>query len=207
MWVASRRKRWSCFVPVAFLLLASGMLAVSFGQLKRAPSLGVAVSCLLCAAISVFVLGQIRLARARGSRLSVVTLFGRRELDVVTTVVSVVTAVGSRGGVRHEVVATDASGGRTILAELWSQRGAERARASLAQTFEELGVNDAREQLRAGLAEALARDEDARAQAVAQVQQYYSSGRHRRSIYVIAAVLVLYVVGTAIYVFLSGGSL
>ncbi len=207
MWVTSSRKRWSCFVPVTFLLLSGGMLAASLGQMKRAPSVGVAVSCLLCAAISVFVLGQIRLARVHGSRVAVVTLFGRRDLDAATTVVSLVTVVGSRGGVRHEVVATDASHGRATLAELWSKRGAERARSSLARTFEDLGVNGAREQLRAELAEANARDENVRAQAMAQVQQYYSSARHRRSIYVVAGLLVLYVIGTALYVFVSGGSL
>lgn len=207
MLLASRSKRWSCFVPVALLALTSGMLAVSLVELSKSPSVGRVVGCAVTLALLLFVAADVRFARDTGSTLVVQTPFGRRELDVATAVVSVTMVQGGRGGLRHEVVATDAAGRSAALAELWSRRGAERACRRLGEALESPSPRRERERVRAEVLGVRAADEAQRAEAAAKVQRYYASGTHRRTLYVVAALLVLYVLGMAVYVYSTGGSL
>ncbi len=207
MLLRSQKARWSCFVPVSLLALTSALLFFSLERMKREPSFGVGVTCVLMAGLLLMVLADANVASERGPHVRVRTPFGVRELDAKTAVVSVKTSHGTRSGVRYEVIMADASGQRATLAELWTKRGAERARARLADTFERLDGNRERERVRSGLAEERAEVDAQQAAAMAEVKKYYESGTHKKTIVVMCALLVVYVVGMAVYIYATGGTL
>lgn len=204
MWIRSRSGPAALFVPVILLAFTGALATFSVTTLIRAPSLGAAFGALVGVSFFALMLADVTLARVVGARFIVRTPFARHELEARSLAVSMTRQSSSRGGLRYETIAADASGARAKLGETWTERGGQRATEKLRELFEGFDDSTARRRVRAELDREKAVVDSQFAAAQAQVDAYYASPKHKRTIILLMTGVALYVIGMSLYIFLQG---
>jgi hypothetical protein len=195
--LTSRARRAVVVVPLLLLLLGGGILIGSALSWSRQQSYGARIVGLLFAGLVLWAgLDELVFVRVEQGRLRAVGLWRRGNLDASGCALGIRCESGSRS-VKYVVFASDGRG-RLDLGTWSSERGAARGRERLAAA---LLAPSHRESSQAERDVARTENEwrAQQRQVKATIDAYYQSSTWKRLPYVIGIGLTLYVVGVAIY--------
>lgn len=199
--VTSRARRTVVVLPLLMLLLGSGILIGAALTWSRQQSYGAVIGGLLFAGLVLWAgLDELMYVRVEQGRLRAAGLWRRGSLDASGCALGIRCESGSRS-VKYVVFASDGRG-RLDLGTWSREGGAARGRERLASSLFELSHRESAQAERD-----VARIENEwraqQRQAKATIDAYYQSSSWKRLPYVIGIGLTIYVIGVAIYQYLT----
>ncbi len=196
-------QRSGLFVPFLMLFAGGGLLSFAVVFALRGPGLGTAlVTALFGGAMLWAALAELIFVRVSGDRLLVRGPLRRGDFRRERCALGVRLQAGGRSS--HYVVFVTDGENRADLGQYATERGAERGVERLTSALMGGNVHAPGGKARSEVAatEAEWHGDVARTEQV--LAEYYRSPRFRRTPYVVAGVVVLYVLGMAIFAYLSG---